>query len=42
MTSEAMASRAVWMAFEIETKMVGLTKWAEQAGRIVEPNGVDK
>jgi hypothetical protein len=41
MTSKAKASRAVWTAFELQTGMEGLTKWAEQTGRITDPIGVE-
>jgi len=41
-TTEAIATRAVWTAFELQTGMAGLTKWAEQAGRIIEHDGVNK
>lgn len=42
MTSKAMASRAVWKAFELEAGLEGLTEWADQAERIIEPIGVNK
>ncbi|MEI7434915.1 MAG: hypothetical protein WCJ93_11755 [Methanomicrobiales archaeon] len=42
MTTEVMASRAVWTAFEQQTGMEGLTKWAEQTGKIIADNEVNK